>query len=468
MRRLTFVAVLLMFVLSVSAVDFTVSLFPSERTINLNDTASFELELEHNSPVEEVFEVFLNDVTWDVSTEKTLTVPAQTKFKTNLLVRPLNLNPGAYNIPVIFRRMNSNDQQKKIVYIVLESPFPEDATYLPAVRGVATIEPQIDPRKGLTIKLSLENQNMRILDKVDVKVRSNVINKDYTTSLGPLEKKTLTFIAELDALTPPQKDALQISIIVPETEKAFQFDLFPVEYEIIAYGSIVPDVSSEKSFLKRVEKVTLTNNANKPLTHVYRVPAWFAKRWFVSGVPEPKVELGALTWEVPLSAGGTYDIVITYNYRPLFWLLLLAVIGFVAYYYFRSPVLVRKGVRVVKGSEESVSELKVIIELINRGNKVAHHVRVMDLAPRLADVVAESKETILAPSKVVPNEQRGTLLRWDIELMEPKEHRVLMYKLHTKLGVLGGISLPVAVVKFAVDGQERESVSNKPEIVFKG
>lgn len=468
MRRLTFIAVLLILSLSVSAVDFTVSLFPSERTIKLNDSAVFELELEHNSPVEEVFEVFSNDVTWDVSAEKALAVPAGSKFKTNLLVRPLNLNPGAYNIPVIFRRSNSNEQEKKLVYIVLESLFPEDATYLPAVRGVATVEPQVDPRKGLTVKLSLENQNRRILDKVDVKVRSNVINKDYSTSLGPLEKKTLTFIAELDSLTPPQKDALQISIMVPEKEKAFQFDLFPVEYEIISYGGVMPKVSVEKSFLKRTENVTLTNEANKPLTHVYRVPAWFGKRWFVSGVPAPEVESGALAWEVPLSAGSSFDIVITYNYRPLFWLLLLVVIVLVAYYYFRSPILVRKSARVVRSSEESISELKVIIELINRGSKVAHHVRVMDLAPRLADVVSESKETILAPSKIVPNEQRGTLLRWDIDMMEPKEHRVLMYKLHTRLGVLGGLSLPVTVVKFAVEGREKESVSNKPEIVFKG
>jgi len=151
----------------------------------------------------------------------------------------------------------------------------------------------------------------------------------------------------------------------------------------------------------------------------------------------------------------------------LFWLFLIAVIVLAAYFWFRSPIFVKKSVRVVSSGEEGVSQLKVVIELINRGNKMVRQVRVMDLAPRLADVVAESKETILAPSKVIPNEQRGTLLRWDIDMMEPKEHRVLMYKLHTKLGVLGGLTLPVAAVKFVVEGQERETVSNKPEIKFR-
>ena len=466
MRRALLIAVLLA-VISVSAVDFNIKIFPSERSIKLNESASFEIDVEHFSPVEEFFEVYSNDVTWDVLTDSVMKVAPGTIFKTNLLLRPLNLNPGVYNVPVMFKRSGSNDQQREILYVEVSSQFPEDATYLPAVRGVATVDSQIDPRKGMTIKLSLENQNKRTLDKVDVKVRSNVINKDYSTSLGPLERKTLTFMADLDPMTPPQKDALQISILVPEKDKAFQFDLFPVAYEIIPYGGVIPSVVTESSFLKYVDTVTLTNQANKFLTHMYRVPAWIFRRGFISSEPPARVEDGALVWEVPLDAGKSFAIIITYNYRPLFWLFLIAVIVLAAYFWFRSPIFVKKSVRVVSSGEEGVSQLKVVIELINRGNKMVRQVRVMDLAPRLADVVAESKETILAPSKVIPNEQRGTLLRWDIDMMEPKEHRVLMYKLHTKLGVLGGLTLPVAAVKFVVEGQERETVSNKPEIKFR-
>ncbi len=466
MRSVALFAVILLLALSVSAVDFSVQVFPSERTIKLNESAVFELEIQHNSPVEELFEVYSNDVTWDVSVEKPLKVAAEGVLKTNLRVRPLNLNPGAYNLPLTFKRTGSNDVQKEVVYIEVASPFPEDATYLPAVRGVATVDSQIDPRVGMTIKLSLENQNRRILEKVDVKVRSAVINKDYSTSLGPLEKKTLTFIVELDPRTPPQKDALQISVIVPEKDKAFQFDLFSVPYEVIPYGSVIPAVAKVSSFLKHIDTVTLSNEANKELVHVYRVPAWFAKKWFVSAVPPARSVSGALEWEVPLKAGGMFEIVVTYNYRPLFWLFLIAVVVAIAYFLFRSPIAVRKRASVIASHEGGISELKVVIELVNRSNKVARNVRVMDLAPRLADVIKEVKETILAPSKVVPHES-GTIIRWDIDMMDPKEHRILMYKLRTKLGVLGGMSLPVTAVKFSVEGQEREAVSNKPEIRFK-
>ncbi len=467
MRRALFVVVLLLLTTLVSAVKFEVSIFPSERAIKMNESAVFELELAHDSLVEEVFEVYSNDVTWDIRPEMILKVPPGERLKANLNIRPLNLNPGAYNLPITFRRTNSADQQRKMVYIEVASPFPEDATYLPAVRGVATVTQEVDPRTGMTIKLSLENQNRRILDAVDVKVRSSVINKDYTTSLGPLEKKTLTFTAELDPLTQPQADMLQISVIVPEKDKAYQFDLFPIPFDIVSYGAVIPVVASEKSFLKRIDTVTLTNEGNKPLAHVYRVPAWFAKQWFVSSTPESKKEGGALVWEVPLQPGASSQMVIIYNYRPLFWIFLVLVIALVAYYVFRSPVSVRKSATVVATHEGGISELKVLIELVNRGSKMVRHVKVMDLAPRLADVVKETKETMLAPSKVTPHEQSGTIIRWEVDMMEPKEHRMLVYRMKTKLQVLGGMSLPVTAVRFVVDGNERETVSNKPEIKYR-
>jgi len=464
MRRVAFLAVILVMALSASAFEFEVSIFPSERSIKLNETAVFELEIEHESPVDEVFELYSNDVTWDLRTEDILQVAAGKKLKTRLLVRPLNLNPGAYNLPVNFKRTGSAEQERIVLYVELSSPFPDDATYLPAVRGIATVDQEVDPRKGMTIKLSLENQNRRILETVDVKVRSNVINKDYTTSLGPLEKKTLTFIAELDPLTPPQKDLLQISVIVPEKEKAYQFDLFPLPYEVVSYGLVVPSVETERAFLKRIETITLTNNGNKPLTHVYRVPAWFGKQWFISASPQPDKEASALVWDVSLEAGGTSQLTVIYNYRPLFAIILVLFVLLVAYYVFRSPIVVRKRAVVISSKDGSINEIKVVIDLVNRGGSVVRHVKVMDLAPRLVDVVTESKGAVLPPSKVVPHEKSGTLLRWDIDVMDPKEHRILMYKMKTKLGVLGGMTLPVTAVKFTIDGNERETVSKKPEL----
>ncbi len=461
-----YILIALLVLSSVSAADFSVSIFPNQRSVKTDEAAEFEIELQHDGPFEELFEVYSTDVVWDIRTEAPLRVLPDIPLKAKLFVRPLNINPGLYSIALNFRKAGTNEVLKELIQVEVVSPFPPDAEYLPAIRGSVQVPPQVDPRQGLTLKLSLENQNKRILQRVDVKLRSAVVNKDYTTSLGPLEKKTLTFIADIDPRTPPQKDILYITLLVPEQEKAYQFDLLPVSYDVVPYGGVVPSVSAERAFLKTVETVTLKNEGNKIITHVYRVRAIFTKP-LISGNPKPVSEGIELVWEVPLEPGESRDLVITYNYRPLFWLLLLTVIGLIVYFKYRSPIVVRKNATVLSTEEGGISELKVVIEFVNRSNKTVRHLRIMDLVPRLADVIKEFKETILAPSKVVPHSNRGTLVRWDIDFVEPKEHRILTYKVRSKLSILGGLKLPVAAVRFSAEGKEREAVSNQPEIKFR-
>jgi hypothetical protein len=463
MRKLFVIALLC--ALSVAAVEFDVTLFPGERSIKANETAVFEIELSHNSPAEELFEVFSNDVTWDIRPEKTLLVPPKGILKTNLMIRPLNLNPGAYNLPINFKRAGSFEQVKKSAYIEIKSQFPDDVEYLPAVRGVASVAKEVDPRQGMKIKLELENQNRRELSQVDVRVRSAVVSKDYSTTLGPLEKKTLTFDVDLNPQTPAQSDALLVSIVVPEQERAYQFDLIPVPFDVVPFGGIVPYVEDNSSFFKNIQTVTLVNEGNRQMVHKYRVPAWFGKRIFVASTPDYFVENGDMVWEVNLGVAEKETVVIVYNYRPLVWLFLLLVLGTIAYFNFRSPVVVMKRATVVGSHEGGITELKVIVELINRGRKVVRHAKVMDMAPRLADV-STYKESVLSPNKITPSE-KGTVIRWDIDFMEPREHRILMYRVKTKMEVLGGMTLPVTAVKFSVDGRERETVSSEAVIKYK-
>lgn len=463
MRRVLFA--LLLCVALVSAIEFDVTLSPGERKIKANETAVFEIQVQHNSPGEELFEVFSNDVTWDVQSERPLRVSPDRVLRTNLLIRPLNLNPGAYNLPISFKRAGSFEQVKKVAYIELQSQFPSDVEYLPAIRGVVFVDREIDPRQGMRIMLELENQNRRQLDKVDVRVRSSIVSKDYSTSLGPLEKKTLTFDVALNPQTPVQSDSLAVSLVVPESERAYQFDVVPVPFDIVPFGGIVPYVEDNSSFFKTVQTITLVNEGNREMTHRYRVPAWFGKRVFIASTPDYVVEDGDLVWEVGLGVAESERIVVIYNYRPLIWLVLVLVLLTGAYFFFRSPLVVMKKATVMGSHEGGITEMKVIVELVNRSRKVLRHVKVMDMAPRLADV-STYKETILSPSKITPSEN-GTVIRWDIDFMEPREHRILMYKMKTKMEVLGGMTLPVTAVKFSVDNHARETVSNPAVIKYK-
>ncbi|RMD58218.1 hypothetical protein D6825_01525 [Candidatus Woesearchaeota archaeon] len=451
---------LIVLLLATSAFAFEVSVFPSERAVNVDETASFDLEIENTAPNTELFELFSSDVTWDVRTEHPLRVEPLSTLKTNLLIRPLRVNPGIYSVPVHFKRAGTNDVKKVLLQIEVHSPTLA-GEYLPAVRGFVKMPEEVDPRKDVEIKVSLENQNLRNLSEVEVKLRSNLINKDYKTSLGPLEKKTLTFVVKLDKLTPPQEDVLQVSIIVPTPENAYQFDVQPAKFKVLEHGGVVPVVEEKSSFLKRSQDVVLVNEANRKLTHIYKVPAGLFKRLFISGVPDPRVEGSELLWEVDLEPGARTTLRITYNYRPLFYLAALLAIGLFVYFWFRSPLVVKKKARVLRTDEHGITDIKVVIELVNRSNKVLRKVKVLDLLPRLVDILPS--ESLLSPD-VTKHEDKGALLKWKFEVMEPREHRILVYRARARLSVLGGLTLPVAAVHFLVDGQERESASGRVNI----
>ena len=75
--------------------------------------------------------------------------------------------------------------------------------------------------------------------------------------------------------------------------------------------------------------------------------------------------------------------------------------------------------------------MKVVLEIVNRTRKEVNDVKLMDLVPQLTQIVKESKHSVVAPSKIVSHKQQGTLLHWNFDKFEGKEHRIIAYKLLT-------------------------------------
>jgi hypothetical protein len=56
----------------------------------------------------------------------------------------------------------------------------------------------------------------------------------------------------------------------------------------------------------------------------------------------------------------------------------------------------------------------------------------------------------------VTTEKKGTLVKWELDVLEPYEARNLNYNLASRLRILGSMRLPSAKVSFITkDGKER-------------
>lgn len=89
--------------------------------------------------------------------------------------------------------------------------------------------------------------------------------------------------------------------------------------------------------------------------------------------------------------------------------------------------------------------------------------------PRIAELLKEHEVGTLAPNKVIRHDRKGTIIKYEVGDILPKEERVISYKVKSSLSILGGVSLPEAVARFVTaTGKERTSSSNKPKVKFLG
>jgi hypothetical protein len=468
-RRLLWLAAFVFILPAVLAQEFAAELSPSQQVIRQDQLAYYEITIFHNYAGIEFFEVYSPEVLWDIRTKDPLHVPPGKPFKTALTIQPLNINPGLYGVPIHVKRTGSNQVRKAILYMEVTGS-PSTITYLPAVRGTAEIPAFVDPREDITITVYLENQNRRNLSELSVKVRGDVINQDFTASLGPLERKTFTFVTRIDPQTPPQQDSLAVSVIATEKDKGFQFDLPPVDFAVKSYGQLVPTTEVIKSFLKRKRIITLTNNANIVLQEPFAFPVpWYARVFTSSSPKAARVENGALVWDIALNMGHTAELRVTTNYIPLAVMIIIAAIITIIYYVFRSPLVIRKSSSVLSTREGGISELKILLELKNRSGKPIHQASIVDLVPRIAEMLKDHEIGTIAPSKVVRHDNKGTIVKYEVGEIMPYEERVISYKVKSTLSILGGVSLPVAVARFNTHmGKERTTQSNAPKVTFLG
>ncbi len=467
LRKFLWLAIAVM-LSSVVAADFSAEFAPPQQTIGTNDMAEYNVTISHDFSSTEFFEIYSPEVLWDIRTKDTLQIKPGKPFTTILTIQPLNINPGLYGVPIHVKRTGTNELKKAMLYMEVSGP-PATNTYMPAVRGTAEIPIFVDPRNEIEITVNFENQNRRNLTELKVKVRSDVINQDFVTSLGPLERKTVKFMARVDRQTRPQSDVLEVSLIATEKGKGFQFDLPPVDYEVASYGQLMPTVEIVKSFLKTVRIITLTNDANVLLEQpfAFAMP-WYA-RMFTKSDLASRVENGSFVWDVKINVGNSREIRVTTNYRPLAIIMTLGIILLIVYLVFRSPLTIKKSAVVLSTREGGISELKILLELKNRSGKPIRSATVIDLIPRIAELIKEYDVGTLTPSNSIRNERKGTIIKYEVGDIMAREERIISYKVRSSLSILGGVSLPEAVSKFTTaTGKERTTSSNRPKVKFLG
>ena len=483
MRRLNILTIFFMTIICIAGAQavtqFKTDISPSFYDLpNLQERAEFTLEVTNLETETKRFRVTQLDPHWMIQSEPTshwtsgITVPGKSSVFTKLYVKPSGIDTGRYKLILEIRPKDEQVMRKQ--EIIISIPEPSSRIYQPAIKTEVNIDENNDPREPLRINIHLKNQNPLDIKKLKIIVRSDskdspiLINEETITSLKPVgqsgDEKTIVISKSLDPRMAPKEDTIRVTLFY--NDEIVEPTIPSNDVKMIAYSEIIPSEETDKSLLKKVTTTTYTNDGNVEKSETIKISTtWFGKM-FTRTSPESnliKDESGEyyFVYDITLKPDETTSITVLTSYRLPVALLIIIILIITGYFVFRSPILVTKEVKEVHKDRDGMSKIKVQLHIKNRSATTFEDVRIIDKIPSIAHLEKIFHIGTLEPSKISEHEKTGTVVRWEIDEIERFEERLIVYKIKTKLAVIGGFNLPPVIVRFKTPKGEIKRVKSK-------
>ncbi|MBR9701084.1 DUF4139 domain-containing protein [Candidatus Woesearchaeota archaeon] len=460
-------------VLSVIAIPSVLSAYSLEvdvveDTILRHERAVYRISISNFEEHDARFQVSTNDPTWVLYTDPNrLDIPTGETRTLTLYVDPTeDAFFGTHGVDLKFKDLADGGGiiNKKLVLTITSGDVIRKQ-YEPAVSFDLKLPYELDPRQPIPLRIEVRNRNWLNMTGIEIYVDSPHFGTQDSLDLPPLSEKTKDIAGlSVDPLTPPEEAEVRVRLIL-DGETIAQLTK---NYKIQEYTTVKQNTEESGFFFKTTKAITVTNDGNIENTAIVTIPTSLVKALFVSSdlaYDHVKTDDRMLVWTIPLSSNETKEFVYVENYRIIILLLVLFIVGGISYFVFRSPVIVVKEAVGVTKKDDGVSLIKVRIFIKNRSARMVRDIQVTDKVPSLVDVIPQETPGSMAPSKIAVSKKSGTLLKWNLDILEPYEERVLTYRSKSKLKIIGRVSLPQSKVRFSFRDKERAVFSNNIEIV---
>ncbi|MBW2963842.1 hypothetical protein KY363_00125 [Candidatus Woesearchaeota archaeon] len=456
------VCLILLFATAASAIDkddMTVSVDAVSSTITdlQKGYAEFNVSVKNNGDETETFRfLYLDPPNWyatllpDPASKDIKLAPGDTGSY-HMYVKPSSYKEETIGIRAMIRAVDSNFiNNDAILRVKVGKPntpeVPPDADFDVTV----SVPAQMDPRGTYNVVVSIQNNNKRLLDGVNIKLDSTFVSDDTNVTVQPNESKSISFAVLLMDNIKPQKDQLQVTVNYNGEEFYSQAHNFEVVKYVLPFDT---SIDVEKRFLKEVRTITITNKGNALKEDTVRIETSLKEKFFSSSLPKfgSVKEDGKyyFTWDVSLEPDASTTIVLTTSYRLLL-LLALVIIALLAYKIAMSNPLVvkKKMISVNKQHGGAISDLSVVILLRNRSKEHISKLRVIERVSPMVKLKTDSFAGSMHPVKMHEHDREGTLLEYRFGELAPGDERIIKYRVYSKLHIFGTLTIKPTVVEF--------------------
>lgn len=279
--------------------------------------------------------------------------------------------------------------------------------------------------------------------------------RPYVLELQPRESKNVSIRIAPPADTKAGVYSVYFEFVMENSsEKAYTW----INTEVISDSPVVASRVSlieeleiqertSKSFLSKEYVVVITNKGNIAASDSWEVEIAHIESFFVDSNPlafssETDGE-HTLTWNYNIDPGQSQEFQYTVSYWSLFIALILLVVALImlAFYYI-SKFRLRKEVVTTKHGDDSYVKIKLAIK--NKTNQLQKNVLVEDYVPVPFGL---SREFGTIKPDAIKKKKDKLVLVWKFEELQPREERIVSYKMKAQLEVLGKVTIPPAYLK---------------------
>ncbi|MFH1850286.1 MAG: hypothetical protein ABH879_08995 [archaeon] len=428
-----------------------------KKTILANESAEFNLTISSNQKRIDTVSIGSPDlVNWDVYTDPLSDYFVKVyPFSSRSVVvkaKPLYILPGQYVLRLTVKSSLTGAVANSQQIIILKGAATGPKEYLPSMSVVLDMDDQVDSRDALPLTVRVKNLVPLALDHVSIKLQSDVAEGESVIDMDPREEVVQDFSLTLDPFETPGRHSIMAVVTLDAGNRTYVWKSEPKSFDIISYSEQIRSAEPSRGFLKTEILVRVLNDGNVEKTGQLMEAVPFMRFLYASAEPEARIEKMEgkkyYVWDYSLAPQGVFNATIHKNYRPVVSVIAALIIIITAYFWLRSPVIASKTVVGITKHEGGISSLKLKLHIKNRSSGAIPEVSITDKVPGIAELVQDFGLGTLKPNKVVKHASKSVSIKWHLESLDAHEERLITYKIRSKLSILGGFSLPAAVVKY--------------------
>ncbi|MFC1753297.1 hypothetical protein ACFL96_07885 [Thermoproteota archaeon] len=458
----------------VNAVDITPVSFSLESEavtdkILEDGVAEFQLTINNLQDEADTFRILpLEDLKWTPqfvpTTARTQKISGKNSDTLTMLVKPSEVPRGSYNVKVTVESENTGTRYNAVLKIHVG---PHPSMYNPDVSVKVSVPARLDPNQQYDVKVTLTNNNIIDLGNVHVSTTGKFIDNEQEVMLGPEEVKVVSVAIQLPEDTEPQTGDIAIKVTYLD-DTTFYDSTHAIEV-MEFLPPFAQNISVDKGFLKTKKTIILKNDGNTKKDSPVKLETNRRLNLFTRTDPTADVveegERMYHVWQVSLDPEESTTITVTTSYRWFFFLILVLIIAYIVYWFMKAPIVVSKQYKDVSYDEGSIADAKIVMHVKNRSSRPVKNVHIIERLPHVIGIKKGAFKHTLEPKKAYKHGKEGTVLEYDIPVLDPKEERLITYAIKSKMQVIGGLTIKPTIVKYkGKSGHTEKAVSNETTI----